>query len=460
MVAMSKHDTRRRAGFTAIWAIALIFVLAPQAAFALYPQPYATVGPDPRYPGATVVVTPQFTTPLYNATFAERAGKLLNAMTAASNKCDLIAYEHDVRLWNQLADEAAAIQETKSAAMKDLKAKKGEDDPATQDAAKAASHAFQDEINLSTYSLPPFNYKECNMPEPKPKTKPKKGLKEYLAPDSGTGASQPPANPTPPPSGGSGNQPGNPPAAGAQSNQPSPSPSTSPEGPEKPPVDEVMMKPPGAIPQPDIGLASWTGPYVGAQIVGSFSRVNTREFYHFTGMETDSFNIDGSGFGGGINGGYNWRFGSSPFVGGVVIEVNFPNDNATERFYDWRYSVGSTTEVAGSASALLGYNPTPNWLLYGTAGLTVANQEQHFNLGGPPSSDGRVTPGFTAGVGGEWMIPGGFGPAIGGSPSLFLQLDETWFGGATTRTPGSSPDYDYNSTRRTTGIEAGFREHF
>ena len=61
------------------------------------------------------------------------------------------------------------------------------------------------------------------------------------------------------------------------------------------------------------------GTFVGGQLVGSSSRVATNEYFALTGVQTNHFDDTGSGFGGGLNFGYNWMPWGNSMVAGVVF---------------------------------------------------------------------------------------------------------------------------------------------
>jgi hypothetical protein len=133
---------------------------------------------------------------------------------------------------------------------------------------------------------------------------------------------------------------------------------------------------------PHVELASWTpGLFVGAQFTGSSSSVTTSEFFSATGMRTNQFDDRASSFGGGVNFGYDWQPWGNNVVIGMVFDINAPNASVRHDFLGGNY-IGSVVNFTASALARGGILVTPNVLLYGQTGISVANQ---------PISSSRLT---------------------------------------------------------------------
>ncbi len=137
-------------------------------------------------------------------------------------------------------------------------------------------------------------------------------------------------------------------------------------------------------------LTNWSGFYVGA--MGGYGSENT----------SDQFAIKG-GFAGGTVG-YNWQFGQ--FVAGIEADGAWAdiNNSVTQVFP----GVGTLT-----ASAKLDALATirgrfgvavDQVLLYGTAGLALADAKVGATAPGVALSDSQTLTGWTAGAGVEWMF--------------------------------------------------------
>jgi hypothetical protein len=198
----------------------------------------------------------------------------------------------------------------------------------------------------------------------------------------------------------------------------------------------------------------WGGGYGGGQLVATSSRVGTNEYDAFTLVQTTHLDDSGRGFGGGINGGYDWRI-ARRFVAGVVFDVNFLNDKAQHTFAGGTF-IASTVNFTASAQVRAGVLATPSLLLYGQTGVSVANQRLQINFGGPVTDVAQFTPGFTVGFGAEWK-PAGVLPA---GTSLFAAYEHTSWDKARLDTPVAAPLSNYTWQRQSDAVKAGFRIHF
>src|SRR4030088_2657946 len=126
-------------------------------------------------------------------------------------------------------------------------------------------------------------------------------------------------------------------------------------------------------------IYSWAGPYLGANLGWSWGSVENNP-------------TKPSGFGGGVQAGFNWQTG--PWVFG--IEGDIQATGADETFAPWKFSNPWFGTVRGRA----GY-AFSNILVYGTAGLAFGElRGETFGL-----SETHANAGWTAGVGAEF----GFG---------------------------------------------------
>ena len=209
---------------------------------------------------------------------------------------------------------------------------------------------------------------------------------------------------------------------------------------------------------PPTTQTSWTGPYGGIQVVGSWSTVGTNEFLAATGARTNAFNDSGSGFGGGFNIGYNWQPWGNSVVVGVAIDANILSDSVKHSFVGGT-SIASTITFDASAMARAGVLATPNLLLFGQTGFSVANQNLKINFGGPVTNENQLTPGFSLGAGAEWQMPTSLFPSLGPT-SLFVDYAHTWWRNARLNMPVASPLFKYTWMRQSDAAKVGVRVRF
>jgi outer membrane immunogenic protein len=137
-------------------------------------------------------------------------------------------------------------------------------------------------------------------------------------------------------------------------------------------------------------VTNWSGFYIGA--MGGYGKENSG----------DQFAIKG-GFGGGTVG-YNWQY--SQFVFGIEGDGAFAdiNNSVTQIFP----GVGAITASAkvdalGTVRGRFGV-AFDQVLLYGTAGLALADTKVGVTAPGVALSDSKTMTGWTAGAGVEWMF--------------------------------------------------------
>lgn len=143
------------------------------------------------------------------------------------------------------------------------------------------------------------------------------------------------------------------------------------QAPEAPMATESYSAPAG----------NWSGAYVGGGL--------TYDFGKFTGS-TDG--RDAKDIGGTIYGGYNMQSGS--IVYGAEADISYNGEDGSAGA-----GLKGTQGVNGSVRGRVGYDLNP-FLVYGTAGVAVANHE----LEGNGTNDEKLAAGYTVGAGVETFV--------------------------------------------------------
>ena len=135
---------------------------------------------------------------------------------------------------------------------------------------------------------------------------------------------------------------------------------------------------------------NWSGFYIGA--MGGYGSENT----------SDQFAIKG-GFGGGTVG-YNWQFGQ--FVAGIEGDGAFADiNNSVTQVFPGVGSLTASAKVDALATIRGRFGVAfDQVLLYGTAGLALADTKISASGLGLNLSDSQTMTGWTAGAGIEWMF--------------------------------------------------------
>jgi opacity protein-like surface antigen len=198
--------------------------------------------------------------------------------------------------------------------------------------------------------------------------------------------------------------------------------------------------------------AQWSGPFVGAEMLGSLDSVDTTETTAATGATFHKFSSSGSGFGGGVNLGYNWQLPQNSVVLGVLASFDGLNDGAGKVFH-------TNDDYAGMIEARVGYLSNPVLLWYGETGLALAQENVKANLGGPTTSLSRTATGYALGGGVEWALPAHTLPIAAGT-SLFFDYQHVWWDSGTMTTPAAAPNLDFQWQRESNIVRLGVRLHF
>lgn len=134
---------------------------------------------------------------------------------------------------------------------------------------------------------------------------------------------------------------------------------------------------------------NWSGFYIGA--MGGYGSENT----------SDPLGIKG-GFGGGTIG-YNWQFGQ--FVTGIEADGAWADINNSSTQIIGNVPITASAKVDSMATIRGRFGVAfDQVLLYGTAGLALADAKLGASAPGVSLSDSQTLTGWTAGAGIEWMF--------------------------------------------------------
>jgi outer membrane immunogenic protein len=174
---------------------------------------------------------------------------------------------------------------------------------------------------------------------------------------------------------------------------------------------------------------SWTGFYIGGNVGGAWN--DTRDDVFPTGcflttcgggppfnpIRSDSVRLSGSGFTGGAQAGYNWQ--RDKWVFGIEGDINYNGVNdrsainrplAAPLAGNFIHTETDNLQWFGTLRGRAGVTVTPSFLLYGTGGLAFGEVKSASAVSFTTTADtyagtlDDTRVGWTAGVGGEWMI--------------------------------------------------------
>ena len=143
-------------------------------------------------------------------------------------------------------------------------------------------------------------------------------------------------------------------------------------------IDEVPQAPAAEYSEPVV--KNWSGAYVGGNATWQKGK--------FNGQDQDR----GHALGGGLYGGYNMQSGS--IVYGAEADLSYAGEDGSAGA-----GLKGTQGVNGSVRGRVGYDLNP-FLVYGTAGVAVANHE----LEGNGTNDEKLAAGYTVGAGVETFV--------------------------------------------------------
>lgn len=154
-------------------------------------------------------------------------------------------------------------------------------------------------------------------------------------------------------------------------------------------ADAIYQAPeaPAAAKSYSAPAGNWSGAYVGGGL--------TYDFGKFTGSNNGR---DAKDLGGTLYGGYNMQNGSIVYGAEADISYNGEEGNAGTQA-GVAGGLTGTQGVNGSVRGRVGYDLNP-FLVYGTAGLAVANHE----LSGAGTDDEKLAAGYTVGAGVETFV--------------------------------------------------------
>jgi outer membrane immunogenic protein len=197
--------------------------------------------------------------------------------------------------------------------------------------------------------------------------------------------------------------------------------------------------------------AQWSGPFVGAELLGSLDSVDTTETTAATGAVFHKFTSSGGGIGGGGDLGYNWQLPESQFVFGALASFDGLSNGAGRVFH-------TNDDYAGLVEARAGYLLNPVLLWYGETGLALAQENVTASLGGPVTSQSRTATGYALGTGLEWALPVQTLAVAG--VSLFADYQHIWWDSGTMTMPAAAPNLDFRWQRESNIVRLGVRLHF
>jgi outer membrane immunogenic protein len=153
--------------------------------------------------------------------------------------------------------------------------------------------------------------------------------------------------------------------------------------------------PPAAM---DVTTFSWTGPYVGVNLGAAFGG-DDRVGYHSDGVYLGDFGkLNGSGFIGGGQIGYNYQMDSNWLIG---LEADFQGGDISDSVTSSGVHTKSKVDWFGTVRPRVGY-VYDRTVFYGTGGLAYGHVSYKSSVGGVNVlDDDKTKTGWTAGAGVE-----------------------------------------------------------
>ncbi|MGN6776978.1 outer membrane protein [Rhizobium sp.] len=161
-------------------------------------------------------------------------------------------------------------------------------------------------------------------------------------------------------------------------------------------ADLAVSTPPQA-PIEAAPVFSWTGFYVGVNAGGGFGGSDDVGFHSFGNYLGRYGKLEGSGFLGGGQIGYNYQFDPNWVVG---LEADFQGADISDSFRNGTASASSKIDWYGTVRPRIGY-AYDNTLFYGTGGLAYGHVDYKGALAGVSFDDDKTKTGWTIGAGVE-----------------------------------------------------------
>jgi hypothetical protein len=130
-----------------------------------------------------------------------------------------------------------------------------------------------------------------------------------------------------------------------------------PERPNRTPTGYVSTVPAVVPVSMTTEQVSWTGGYGGAQLSGSFGMLETSEFIAETDVRSNHFEDNGSGFGAGINAGYNWRPAGGNVVVGPFASFDYLNQVINHSFLPGGMFLGTSPRPRRTSTSMVSRPP-------------------------------------------------------------------------------------------------------
>lgn len=198
------------------------------------------------------------------------------------------------------------------------------------------------------------------------------------------------------------------------------------------------------------------GGYLGGELAETYGRVRSTETPRDRNVPSFQAVDGGDPLGGGIVGGYNLRPWNNSVVIGPFASFDYLQQTINHNFAGGQF-LGTTTHWFINAGVKAGVEVAPGFLIYGLAGAAWLNHDLNVNFATAAGSN-VTTPGFTAGIGGEYA------PAswrlIGHPVSVFAQYQHTWWSTASFNMPASSPAFNYAFRREDDTVRFGVNFYF
>jgi opacity protein-like surface antigen len=201
---------------------------------------------------------------------------------------------------------------------------------------------------------------------------------------------------------------------------------------------------------------SFAGFYASAN-VDIVARHSTINEFNLLGDQTNSFPLNQSAFGAGAAVGYNYRYPGTRILVGAFASFDYLPQTINQNFAGGTF-IGTKTDWRGTVGAKAGYLFKRDLMLYTLAGVSFLNEDLNIYLGGPVTSTNMTVPGFTVGLGADYMPQSlqHFGVPV----SVFVQGEYTTWKAAHLDTPAASSNSNYDFNLHEYKLEAGFSLHF